>query len=184
MTRPSSTQEIETTIQWIENGGSLLLAVDEDPIARGSVALAARLGVALRRRLVIDLGHSEPRFPERLVFSRENGLIGRHPVVDGFPDAPPVNRVVTFGGQALVAPPGAATLLVLSPSATKSPAKAIQPRAAPRWPGWRRLWRSSAGAAGSWCSATWPCSRCRKWATGSRPGFRGRAPTTSASCAT
>ena len=26
------TQEIETTIQWIENGGSLLLAVDEDPI--------------------------------------------------------------------------------------------------------------------------------------------------------
>jgi hypothetical protein len=112
------TQEIETTIQWVENGGSLLLAVDEDPIARGSVGLASRLGVELRRRLVIDLGHSEPRFPERLVFSRENGLIGTHPIVDGFPDAPPVNRVVTFGGQALVPPPGAAALLVLSPSAT------------------------------------------------------------------
>lgn len=113
------TQEIETTIQWIENGGSLLLAVDEDPIARGSVGLASRLGVELRRRLVIDLGHSEPRFPERLVFSRENSLIGTHPIVDGFPDAPPVNRVVTFGGQALVPPPGAAALLVLSPSATE-----------------------------------------------------------------
>ena len=112
------TQEIETTIQWIENGGSMLLAVDEGPIARGSVGLAARLGVELRRRLVIDLGHSEPRFPERLVFSRENGLIGTHPILDGFPDAPPVNRVVTFGGQALVPPPGAATLLTLSPSAT------------------------------------------------------------------
>ena len=76
-----STQEIETTIQWIENGGSLLLAVDEDPIARGSVDLARRLGVELRRRLVIDLGHSEPRFPERLVFSRENGLADRKSVV-------------------------------------------------------------------------------------------------------
>lgn len=111
-------QEIDTTIQWIENGGSLLLAVDEDPIARGSADFAARLGVGLRRRLVIDVGHSEPRFPERLVFSRENGLIGTHPIVDGFPGAPPVNRVVTFGGQALVPPAGAAALLVLSPSAT------------------------------------------------------------------
>ncbi len=113
------TQEIETTIQWIENGGSVLLAVDEDPLARGSRGLAARLGVGLRGRLVIDTGHSEPRFPERLVFSRENGLIGAHPIMDGFPDAPPVNRVVTFGGQALEPPAGAATLLALSASATE-----------------------------------------------------------------
>ncbi len=110
-------QEIETTIQWIENGGSLLLAVDEDPIARGSVDFAARLGVGLRRQLVIDVGNSEPRFPERLIFSRENGLIGAHPIVDGFPGAPAVNRVVTFGGQALVPPESGAALLILSPSA-------------------------------------------------------------------
>ncbi len=113
------TQEIDTTIQWIENGGSLLLAVDEDPIARGSKGLAQRLGVGLRGQLVIDTGHSESRFPERLVFSRETGLIGVHPIMDGFPDAPPVNRVVTFGGQALAPPAGAATLLTLSPSATE-----------------------------------------------------------------
>ncbi len=113
------TQEIETTIQWIENGGSMLLAVDEDPIARGSKGLAGRLGVGLRGQLVVDTGHSEPRFPERLVFSRENGLIGAHQVMDGFPEAPPVNRVVTFGGQALVPPAGAVTLLALSASATE-----------------------------------------------------------------
>lgn len=111
-------QEIETTIQWIENGGSLLLAVDENPYARSSRGLAERLGVGMRGRLVVDVGHSEPRFPDRLVFSRENGLIGTHPIVDGFPGAPPVNRVVTFGGQALVPPAGAATLLTLSSSAT------------------------------------------------------------------
>lgn len=112
-------QEIDTTLQWIENGGSLLLAVDEDPVARGSVALAASLGVTLHRRLVIDLGHSEPRFPERLVFSRENGLIGAHPIVDAGRDVPAVNRVVTFGGQALTVPQGAAALLVFSPSAVE-----------------------------------------------------------------
>ena len=113
------TQEIETTLQWIENGGSLLLAADEQPFARGSQGLAARLGVTMRGRLVVDLGHSEGHEPSRLVFSRENGLLGSHPIVDGFPDAPAVNRVVTFGGQALGPPEGAAVLLRLSTSATE-----------------------------------------------------------------
>lgn len=112
------TQEIETTLQWVENGGSLLLAADEAPIARGSTGLAARLGVRMRERLVVDVGHSEGT-PATLVFSRENGLLGVHPIVDGYPDAPPVNRVVTFGGQALEPPPGAAVLLRLSASATE-----------------------------------------------------------------
>lgn len=110
-------QEVETLLQWIDNGGALLLAVDETPFARGSRTLAARLGVGLRGRLVVDAGHSEPRTPWRLVFSRENGLIGRHPIVDGTADLPPVNRVVTFGGQALEAGDGATPLLVLGDSA-------------------------------------------------------------------
>ncbi len=113
------TQEIETTVQWVENGGSLLVAADESPLARGSRGLAARFGVGLRGRLVVDLGHSDGRSPSRLVFSRENGLFGVHPVVDGFPDAPPVNRVVTFGGQAIEPPPGAAVLLRLGTSAAE-----------------------------------------------------------------
>ncbi len=113
------TQEIETTLQWVENGGSLLLAADESPLARGSQGLAGRLGVGLRGRLVVDLGHSDGRDPTRLVFSRENGLFGVHPAVDGFPDAPPVNRVVTFGGQAIDPPPDAAVLLRLGASAAE-----------------------------------------------------------------
>jgi len=111
-------QEIETTLQWVENGGSLLLAADESPFARGSRGLATRLGVGMRGRLVVDVGHSDGE-PAHLVFSRENSLLGVHPIVDGFPDAPPVNRVVTFGGQALEPPPGATVLLRLSASATE-----------------------------------------------------------------
>lgn len=110
-------QEVETLLQWVDNGGGLLLAVDDAPFARGSRALAARLGVGLRGRLVVDGGHSEPRTPWRLVFSRENGLLGRHPIVDGWPDMPAVNRVVTFGGQALEPGQGVTPLLVLGESA-------------------------------------------------------------------
>ena len=69
--------------------------------------------------MVLDLGNSEPLAPERLVFSRENGLIGDHPIVAGFPDAPAVNRAVSVGGPALSAPPGAHVLFRLSPSAVE-----------------------------------------------------------------
>jgi hypothetical protein len=110
-------QEIETTVQWIENGGSMLIAADPDPDARGLRGLTAALGVHMQERLTVDVGHSESREPSWLVFSRENDLVGTHPIVDGFPDAPPVNRVVAFGGQALQPPDGAAVLLRLSPSA-------------------------------------------------------------------
>ncbi|MEZ5291413.1 MAG: hypothetical protein R2745_10040 [Vicinamibacterales bacterium] len=112
-------QEIETTAQWVENGGSLLLAVDPAPYARGARGLAERLGVGLHDRLVVDVGHSDGPDPSRLVFSRENGLIGVHPILDGWPGAPPVNRVVVFGGLAMAPPPDATILLRLSPSAAE-----------------------------------------------------------------
>lgn len=112
-------QELETTVQWVENGGSLLVAADESPRARGSQALAARFGVTMRGRPVVDVGHAEPSSPGWLVFSRENGLVGAHPVVDGIGGLPPVNRVVVFGAQALDVPAGAVALLRLGPSATE-----------------------------------------------------------------
>lgn len=112
-------QELETTVQWVENGGSLLLAADEAPRARGASALAERFGVTMRGRPVVDVGHAEPQSPGWLVFSRENGLIGSHPIVDGLAGLPAVNRVVAFGSQALDAPADAAILLRLSGSAAE-----------------------------------------------------------------
>jgi hypothetical protein len=112
-------QEMETVVQWVENGGSLLIAVDEGPPARGVRGLAVRLGIDLHEGVILDLGHSEPLSPDRLVFSRENGLLGVHPIVDGSPTAPAVNRVVSVGGTALTPPAGADVLLRLSPSAVE-----------------------------------------------------------------
>lgn len=120
-------QEMETTVQWIENGGSLLVAVDEGPPARAVRGLAARLGLEVREGVVMDLGYSEPRAPERLVFSRENGLIGQHPIVDGDAMHQAVNRVVSVGGSAIAAPAGVDVLLRLSPSAVEVPRLGVSP---------------------------------------------------------
>ncbi len=112
-------QEMETVVQWVENGGALLVAVDEGPPARAVRGLTSRLGIDVRPGVVLDLGNSEPLAPERLVFSRENGLIGDHPIVAGFSDAPAVNRAVSVGGPALSAPPGVHVLFRLGPSAVE-----------------------------------------------------------------
>jgi hypothetical protein len=52
-----------------------------------------------------------------LLFSRDNGLLGDHPITRGRADSERVGRVVSFTGQALKAPPAAVPLLILSPTA-------------------------------------------------------------------
>ena len=57
-------QEMETVVQWVENGGSLLIAVDEGPPARGVRGLAVRLGIDLHEgvdRGPRPLGAAQPR---------------------------------------------------------------------------------------------------------------------------
>ena len=178
-------QEMETVVQWVENGGSLLIAVDDGPPARGVRGLAVRLGIDLHEGVIVDLGHSEPLSPDRLVFSRENGLLGAHPIVDGSPTAPAVNRVVSVGGTALTPPAGADVLLRLSPSAVE-----VRP---PR----RLAGRGQAGAGtgpgrrlhpwprpGRRSSPTPRWSRRCSTPTARRSGWARRGPTTIASPAT
>jgi hypothetical protein len=131
-------QEMETVVQWVENGGSLLVAVDEGAPARGVHGLTTRLGVEVREGLVVDLGNSEPRSPERLVFSRENGLLGQHPIVDGDGAYPAVNRIVSVGGPALSGPPGSAVLLRFSASAVEVPQLGVAPAEGTPVPGLAR----------------------------------------------
>ncbi len=73
------TQEIETTVQWVENGGSLLLAADEQPLARGSRDWPRGSAVACAGGWSSISGIPDGRDPSRLVFSRENGLLGSTP---------------------------------------------------------------------------------------------------------
>src|SRR6185295_6708593 len=53
----------------------------------------------------------------QLVFSRENGLLGNHPILQGRDASEAVKTVRSFTGQSLSVPAGAVVLLKLSPTA-------------------------------------------------------------------
>lgn len=53
-----------------------------------------------------------------LVFSRQNGLLGSHAIVEGRHAAEKIARVPSFNGQSLRGPAGATGLLVLSETAS------------------------------------------------------------------
>lgn len=109
-------QECEVVREWVRGGGSLLLIADHTPFGSAAEALAKRFGVEMGKGFVFDLAHAEGG-PTQLLFSRENALLGEHPLLRGRNAREEVKRVVTFTGQSLSVPEGAQALLKLSPSA-------------------------------------------------------------------
>src|SRR5262245_32258681 len=71
--------EIEVVRSWVEAGGSLLLIADHAPFGAASEALATALGVTMGKGFVeVPQEKSDP-----LVFSRDNGRLGDHPIING-----------------------------------------------------------------------------------------------------
>ncbi|HYC88684.1 MAG TPA: DUF4350 domain-containing protein [Thermoanaerobaculia bacterium] len=104
--------EIDAVAGWVEGGGALLLIADHSPFGRAADALSQRFGVAMLDAHLKDVQHSDPGpSPFFLLFTRENGLLAEHPITKG------LDRIVTFGGQALRVQSPEATLLRLSPDA-------------------------------------------------------------------
>jgi hypothetical protein len=103
---------------WVRGGGSLLLAIDAPPSAAGR-KLASRFGIATGSGWVFD--HvSGGGITSDLDFSRENGLLGAHPILRGRGRAEQIARVRTSGGPSLAGPRGAALLLKLSDTAREA----------------------------------------------------------------
>lgn len=107
--------EIETIRAWVEHGGSLLLIADHAPFGEAAAALGAAFGVTMHRGFMeVPSESSDP-----LVFSRENGRLGEHPILAGDGRGAPVRRVMTFTGQSLDGPPGSTVLLRVPRSAVE-----------------------------------------------------------------
>ncbi len=102
---------------WVQRGGALLLIADHYPYGSASATLAAAFGVDMSQGFT-EAGNVDPGSHDRgqLLYSRDNGLLGDHPITRGRSASERVTRVVTFTGQSLAAP-GAAPLLVLGDSA-------------------------------------------------------------------
>ena len=115
-------QECDVVRDWVRAGGSLLLIADHAPFGSAAQNLARRFGVEMGSGFVFDLTNSDG-FPTTLVFSKENGLLGSHPLLRGRAPSERVKRVVAFTGQSLSVPRGAMALMKLGPAAYESPSR-------------------------------------------------------------
>src|SRR5262249_60390550 len=74
--------ECDAVREWVRGGGALLLIADHAPFGTTAANLGKRFGVDMGKGFAYDRANSAGG-PTILVFSRENGLLGGHPVVPG-----------------------------------------------------------------------------------------------------
>lgn len=121
--RAFSADEVRSLDAWVRAGGNLLLIADEAPAAAAAAEqLADALGVRVNESPIHDSGRADASSEDAgvLLFSRSRGLLDTA-IARGRAPAERVERVATFVGQAIEAPPDAMTLLQLSSAARELP---------------------------------------------------------------
>lgn len=120
--RPAFTdQECDVVCDWVRDGGSLLLIADHAPFGSAAESLGKRFGVTMGKGWVFDRGSTTSSITTQLDFSRENGLLGVHPVLRGRDSSEEVKQIRSFTGQSLGVPDNAVALMKLSSTARESP---------------------------------------------------------------
>lgn len=120
LSKPALTdQECDVVRDWVRAGGSLLLIADHAPYGNAVDNLAQRLGVAMGKGWVFDRTGATG-ITTQLVFSRENDLLGTHPIMSGRNGSESIQSIRSFTGQSLSVPVGAATLMKLATSAREA----------------------------------------------------------------
>jgi hypothetical protein len=115
--------EIEAVDAWVRGGGALLLVADHAPFGLVAEALATRFGVGFGKGWVFER-NGEGGLTTQIMYSRENGGLGDHPVTTGRTPDEAVALVRSFTGQSLVGPPGAMVLLRIPAEAWEAPDRA------------------------------------------------------------
>src|SRR6185436_12663358 len=113
--------EITAVHDWVKDGGALLLIADHAPFGGAASALANKFGVDMSKGYTFDPENCAKNLPTQLIFSRENKLLGSHPITEGRNEKERINLVRSFTGQSLKGPEGSAGILVLSNTATDHP---------------------------------------------------------------
>ena len=113
-------EECDAVRDWVRDGGSLLLIADHTPFGSAAENLAGRFGVTMGKGWVFDEGTRPGEITTQLVFSRDNDLLGDHPLLRGRDPSEAVNSIRSFSGQSLGVPKGATVLMTLSPSAREA----------------------------------------------------------------
>ena len=115
---PAFTERESDAVEgWVRDGGSLLLIADHAPFGSAAENLGQRFGVTMGKGWVWDVREAGASIETRFVTSRENGLLGAHPVLRGRDASEEVRSLKAFSGQSLDVPPGATVLMKLSETA-------------------------------------------------------------------
>lgn len=108
--------ECSTIADWVNSGGALLLIADHYPFGGAVESLSQKFGVHMFNGETADsiffVGNEH--FRDKLVFSRENGLLGDNLVCNGSNPFEYLSRVVSDRGQSLSIPDNSIVLLRLS----------------------------------------------------------------------
>ncbi len=119
--RPAFTDaECDVVRNWVQDGGSLLLIADHAPIGGANEILSMRFAVEMSKAHTLDTAHADLKNGGNdgwLIFSRENGLLGDHPITRGRDSTEKISSVTTFTGQSLKGPEGSAAFLKLADTA-------------------------------------------------------------------
>src|SRR5262245_25676265 len=83
ISKPAFTDhECDVLVEWVREGGSLLLIADHAPYGNAADSLAQRFGITMSKGWVFD---REPTgcITTQLAFSRQNGLLAKHSIISG-----------------------------------------------------------------------------------------------------
>lgn len=126
-------EECRVVAEWVRGGGSLLLIADHAPFGAAAEPLARAFGVDMSKGVTADPGHADPDTGNRsfILYTRDNRMLGTHPILEGAAAAERIGRVMTFSGQSLRGPAGSTALLPLADSAIdRTPPSEAEIRAA------------------------------------------------------
>jgi hypothetical protein len=111
-----SAEEMELIVDWVQKGGSLLLIADHSAFASGTMQLAAKFGFTFMTGHAISKNSTGINKQVHIDFRREpkdfyHGKLANHQITDGSLGREVVDHFYAFGGQAIIPPPEAMTLL-------------------------------------------------------------------------
>lgn len=112
-------EECYVVREWLKQGGALLLVTTHAPFSSAASELSKRFDVELTKGFTIDTVHYNKELQDQteIVFTREDALLGDHPITRGRDAVERINRVISFSGTSLKGPVGGASLLKLSNTA-------------------------------------------------------------------
>ena len=124
-----SKEEIEAVHKWVSDGGALLLIADHAPFGSAAAAMSDRFGVNMSQGYTGDtLQAQNPASATNILFTRERGTLGDHPILRGRNEHERIAKIVAFTGQSLHGPAGSTPIMLLSDGAFDLPIAALQLR--------------------------------------------------------